>query len=148
MSDASTSGRVRIAVLADDLIWATRLVDGVRRAGGEPVAVRSLAALRAALPGVGGTLVDLTARAYDGIEAIAVASGAGVLAIAVGQHDDADARRAAMAAGAARVYAYRALFEHGDRVLTAWVASLDGAPTGPDGTADAPDPAATEEPVA
>ena len=37
----------RVAVLADDLIWATRLVDGVRRAGGEPVPVRTAAAHRA-----------------------------------------------------------------------------------------------------
>ena len=51
-------------------------------------------------------------------------AAAGVPAIAVGQHDDAEARRAATTAGASRVYAYRALFEHGDRVLAAWIASL------------------------
>jgi hypothetical protein len=118
---------VGIAVLADDLIWATRLLDGVRRAGGDPVAVRSPAMLGAALPAVAGCIVDLTARAYDGIEAISAAHAAGVQTIAVGQHDDAQARRAATAAGASRVYAYRALFEHGDRVLAAWISSLDGA---------------------
>jgi hypothetical protein len=44
--------------------------------------------------------------------------------IAVGQHDDVALWRAARAAGAAKVYAYRVLFEHGDRALGAWVASL------------------------
>ena len=127
MSDAAPSGRVGIAVLADDLIWATRLVDGVRRAGGHPVPVRSLETLGASLPGVGGCIVDLTARAYDGIEAISIARVAGIPAIAVGQHDDAEVRRAATSAGASRVYAYRALFEHGDQVLAAWIASLHGA---------------------
>ena len=66
----------RVAVLADDLIWATRLADLVRGAGAEPVAVRSLAALEAALPDVDGVVVDLTARAYDGIEAAEVARAA------------------------------------------------------------------------
>ncbi len=142
MSDAAASGRVGIAVLADDLIWATRLADGVRRAGGAPVAVRSLSALASALPAAAGCIVDLTARAYDGVAAITAARSAGVPAIAVGQHDDADARRAAMAAGASRVYAYRALFEHGDRVLAAWIASLTGTPPPVD------DEVAAREPVA
>ena len=146
MSDAPTNGRARIAVVADDLIWATRLRDGVTRAGAEPVAVRSPSALAAALPTVAGCLVDLTARAYDGIEAVRAATSAGVPVIAVGQHDDAKTRRAATDAGAARVYAYRALFEHGDRVLGAWIATLT-----PDQThteAPMPGPATTPEHVA
>jgi hypothetical protein len=127
---ATADGRARVAVLADDLIWGTRLVDGVRRAGGEPVAVRSADGLPQALEVADGCIVDLTARAYDGIAAVAAASGAGVPVIAVGQHDDAETRRGAMAAGAARVYAYRALFEHGDRVLEAWLDGLipEGVP--------------------
>jgi len=114
----------RVAVLADDLIWATRLIDGVRRAGGEPVPVRSAAAIAPSLSGADACLVDLTARAYDGIAALRAAGVAGVPAIAVGQHDDAEQRRAAREAGATRVYAYRALFEHGDRELGAWIAGL------------------------
>lgn len=117
----------RIAVLADDLIWATRLVDGVRRSGGEPVPVRSASALEAVLASVSGCLVDLTARAYDGIACLGTATAAGVPAIAVGQHDDAEVRRAARAAGADRVYAYRTLFEHGDRELGAWVGTLSAS---------------------
>ena len=114
----------RVAVLADDLIWATRLIDGVRRAGGEPIAVRSTSAIAGALAAADACLVDLTARAYDGIAALRSASEAGVPAIAVGQHDDAGQRRAAREAGATKVYAYRALFEHGDRELGAWIAGL------------------------
>ena len=134
MTDAPEPGHTRIAVVADDLIWATRLADGVRRAGGEPLAVRTAAALEAALPTVDGVVVDLTARAYDGIATIGLAAAAGRPVIAVGQHDDAESRRAATAAGASRVYAYRALFEHGDRVLEAWIDSISPAHQPPDAT--------------
>jgi hypothetical protein len=114
----------RIAVLADDLIWSTRLADAVRRVGGEPVPARSAPAFDLALQGAAGCIVDLTARAYDGLAALRVAGRAGVSAVAVGQHDDADLRRAAREAGAVRIYAYRVLFEHGDRELDAWIAGL------------------------
>lgn len=124
MTAAPDVTSVRIAILADDLIWATRLGDIVRRAGGVAVPVRSLAALPAALSGARGCVVDLTARAYDGASALAVAAAAGVPSVAVGQHDDAALRRAAKAAGAGHVYAYRALFEHGDRELGGWIAGL------------------------
>jgi hypothetical protein len=120
----------RVAVLADDLIWATRLADAVRRAGAEPVPVRSTPAFDAALPSVEGAVVDLTARAYDGLACLRAAAAAGRPAVAVGQHDDAPLRRSARAAGAAKVYAYRALFEHGDRELGGWVAGLRAAGEG------------------
>ena len=121
----------RVVVLADDLIWATRLVDGVRRAGGEPVPARTPTAFTSALPDADGALVDLTARAYDGLDALGAAAGAGVPAIAVVQHDDAPLRAAAKAAGATRVYAYRALFEHGDRELGAWLRTIERPATAP-----------------
>lgn len=121
----------RVIVLADDLIWATRLVDGLRHAGGLPVAARTAAAFESGLSDADGALVDLTARAYDGLAALEAASRAGVPAIAVGQHDDAPLRSAAKAAGATRVYAYRALFEHGDRELGAWLRTIDRATTAP-----------------
>ena len=117
----------RIVVLADDLIWATRLRDGVRRAGGDALPARTLAAFDTALAGADGALVDLTARAYDGLDALARATAAGVPSIAVGQHDDVELRRSAKAAGATRVHAYRALFEHGDRELAAWLTALRAA---------------------
>ena len=114
----------RVIVLADDLIWATRLVDGVRRAGGVPVPARTAASFASALPDADAVLVDLTARAYDGLAALGSAADARVPSIAVGQHDDAPLRTAAKAAGATRVYAYRALFEHGDRELGAWLQTI------------------------
>ncbi len=47
-----------------------------------------------------GCVVDLTARAYDGIAAVRAAAAAGRAVIAVAQHDDAPLRRAATDAGA------------------------------------------------
>jgi hypothetical protein len=122
--------RATIAILADDLIWAARLEEGVRRAGGRPIRVRSQASLAAVLQEADGCLVDLTARAYDGPSALRVAHQAGVPAIAVGQHDDAALRRAALDAGAARVHAYRALFEKGDALLAVWIEGLVTARAG------------------
>ena len=114
-----------MAILADDLIWATRLADLVRGAGADPVPVRAAAAFEAALDGVDAVLVDLTARAYDGVAAVASAHAAGRPVIAVGQHDDAALRRRALDAGAARVHPYRRLFEDGPRQVAAWLATLD-----------------------
>jgi DNA-binding response OmpR family regulator len=110
-------------ILADDLIWATRLADAVTAAGAVPKRVRRLDDLDATLGSEGGAsvIVDLTARAYDGVEAVRRASGAGARVIAVGQHDDVATRKAALAAGAERVYAYRKLFEDGPRTLAAWL---------------------------
>jgi len=112
----------RIAVLADDLIWATRLADGVRAAGATPAPARTMDGLAALLPGVACVIVDLTARAYDGVAAIAAASAAGRPVLAIGQHDDQELRARARAAGADRVYAYRKLFEDGPATLSAWIA--------------------------
>jgi DNA-binding NarL/FixJ family response regulator len=89
--------------------------------------VRTLADLETLL-GVSGdgspafAIVDLTARAYDGVEAIRSAAGTGARVVAVGQHDDVALRRAALDAGAERVFTYRALFEAGPRTLAAWLA--------------------------
>ena len=128
MTADPSRGAPRVAILADDLIWATRLADLVRRAGGVSIPIRSLAQLGAALESTdalpAGCVVDLTARAFDGIAALSLASAAGVPVVAVGQHDDVELRRAAKAAGATHVYAYRALHEHGDRDLGAWIAGL------------------------
>jgi DNA-binding NarL/FixJ family response regulator len=117
-------------VLADDLIWATRLADAIAAAGARPVRIRRLADLAAALaPGGEGSgaqgglaIVDLTARAYDGVEAIQLAKANGARVVAVGQHDDIPLRKAAVAAGAERVYTYRALFENGPSTISAWLA--------------------------
>ena len=78
--------------------------------------------MAALLPEVDRVIVDLTARAYDGVDAIVVARAAGRPVLAVGQHDDLDLRKRALAAGADRVYAYRKLFEDGPATLAAWIA--------------------------
>jgi DNA-binding response OmpR family regulator len=115
----------RVLVLADDLIWSTRLVGHVRAAGFEPLAARSADAFGAALggSGVAGAIVDLTSLAYDGLAAIAAARDAGVAVLAVGQHDDHVLRRNALAVGADRVLAYRKLFEDGPASIARWLAA-------------------------
>ena len=125
MTDAVSSpadsavARRTVAILADDLIWSTRLADAVRAAGGQPKVLRRLADLLAdPMPHV---IVDLTARAYDGVAAIRAARGVGAQVVAVGQHDDAALRKAAVDAGASRVFTYRALFEDGARLLGRWL---------------------------
>lgn len=112
-----------VVVLADDLIWATRLEGQLRTLGARPIRLASSAALDGVLATGVAThaVVDLTARAYDGIAATGRASAAGLRVLCVGQHDDQALRRAARAAGAERVYAYRKLFEDGHAALAAWL---------------------------
>jgi len=93
--------------------------------GGEPKTVRGLEALQDLLsdaPRGTPVVIDLTARAYDGVEAITLAYEMRAKVIAVGQHDDAALRKAAIDAGAERVFTYRALFEDGQRLLGRWLA--------------------------
>jgi ActR/RegA family two-component response regulator len=118
-----TQTAVQVAILADDLIWATRLADAVSAAGCIPKRVRRLDDLEALLADASlpFAIVDLTARAYDGVEAIRSAVAAGARIVAVGQHDDVATRKAALAAGAERVYAYRKLFEDGPGTLSRWL---------------------------
>ncbi len=66
--------------------------------------------------------MDLTARAYDGVAAIAVAHASGRPVLAVGQHDDVALRKRALDAGADKVHPYRRLFEDGPRQIAAWLA--------------------------
>jgi len=109
-----------VAILGDDLIWASRLGDAVAAAGGEPRRTRRLPEFEAAvLAAPRLAIVDLTAMAYDGVEAVRVAAAAGVRVLAVGQHDDVELRKRALAAGAERVLAYRKLFEDGPAVVRA-----------------------------
>jgi CheY-like chemotaxis protein len=112
----------RVAAVADDLIWSTRLREGLASAGAVTVGVRDRAALEAALSDVDAVVVDLTARGYDGVELVGLASAAGRRVVAVAQHDDADARRRAKAAGAERVFAYRQLADD-PRLLARWLAA-------------------------
>jgi len=138
------AGVLRVIILADDLIWATRLVGQLRTLGVDPVRVGSADAFATALAapvpagpeGVRPThaVVDLTARAYDGLAAVRLAAAAGLRVLCVGQHDDHAQRRAALAAGAERVFAYRKLFEDGHATLAAWL----GVPAPAAGSLTAP----------
>jgi DNA-binding response OmpR family regulator len=112
-----------VAIVADDLIWATRLGDTVTSLDVAARPIRRLADLEVALgEGVRLVIVDLTAIAYDGVQAVQTAAEAGARVLAVGQHDDLDLRRRALDAGAERVLAYRKVFEDGPATLRAWLA--------------------------
>ena len=111
----------RVLVLADDLIWSTRLIEQVRAAGADAAPVRTLAALNQALPAADAVIVDLTARAYDGVVAVRRAAEAERRVLAVGQHDDPALRKRALDAGADKVLAYRKLFEDGPATISAWL---------------------------
>ena len=77
-------------------------------------------ALEALLPDVDGVVIDLTARAYDGIDAAKRAIAARKLVLAIGQHDDAELRRRAQAAGA--VFApYRQLVDDRRNYIDHWI---------------------------
>jgi hypothetical protein len=119
---------IAVAILADDLIWASRLADAVTAAGGVPRRARRAGDLAAALEqGARFAMVDLTALAYDGVEAVASAVAGGARVVAVGQHEDLEIRKRALAAGAERVYAYRKLFEAGPDLIRGWLASAPPA---------------------
>jgi hypothetical protein len=118
----------RVVILADDLIWADRLVRATTSADAAPIRTATLDRFRAELVGAEFAIVDLTARAYDGIEAIGIAHEVGARTLAVGQHDDRELRDRAMAAGADRVYPYQTLFRDGPGKLSDWLTRRRVAP--------------------
>ncbi len=112
----------RVAVLADDLIWASRLVAAVERAGAKPIRSSSVAQLERMLADTerpAAVVVDLNGRAYDGVAAVRAAAAANGNVLAVGQHEDLPLRRRALEAGARRVYSYNKLFRDGAQVVAA-----------------------------
>jgi DNA-binding response OmpR family regulator len=115
--------RPRVAILAQDLVWADRLARSVEAAGGEPARAKTPAELDRALVGADHAIVDLTARAYDPIEAVGRARAHGARVLAVGPHDDVALRKRAFAAGADKVLAYRKLFEDGPATVERWLAA-------------------------
>jgi hypothetical protein len=118
----------RVAVLAQDLIWQERLVQSVAVAGFEPVRAKTAAEFDRSLVGAGFAIVDLTAHAYDPLLAIERAVAAGASVLAVGQHDDVEQRKRALASGAARVLAYRKLFDDGPATIEAWIGRASVVP--------------------
>lgn len=112
---------MRVAVLAQDLIWQDRLARSVEQAGAQPDRARNAAEFDRALLGADVAIVDLTARAYDPFAAIEHAASAGVRVLAVGPHDDVAERKRALERGAERVLAYRKLFEDGPATVEAFM---------------------------
>ena len=111
-----------VLIVADDLIWSSRLRAAVDRAGTTSVPIRSATELDTALaeaPADAPVIVDLNGRAYDGVDAVRTATAAGRRVLAVGQHEDLELRRRALAAGARRVFSYNKLFNDGPNVAAA-----------------------------
>jgi DNA-binding NarL/FixJ family response regulator len=112
---------VNVRVVADDLIWRSRLVAAVERAGATPVRAGEVAEL---------VIVDLNGRAYDGVAEVAGAAAGGATVIAVAQHEDDETRRRALAAGARRVFSYQKMFSDGPQVMADLIAGRYAAPAG------------------
>jgi hypothetical protein len=129
------AARGTVAVLADDLIWASRLIEAVRRSGAVPVRLSSEVELATVLeadanaelgPADGdralvGVVVDLVGRRYDGVAAVERSARARKPVIAVAQHDDQLTRKRALNAGAARVFSYAKFFTDGPRLVERWL---------------------------
>lgn len=112
----------RLLVLADDLIWSTRLEGQGRTLGAVVQRFTSPAPLLAVLvthPATPADLVaiDATARAYDAEAAVRAVTATGARILALVQHDDPAGRASLIAAGAVRAMPYRALFERGHAIL-------------------------------
>jgi hypothetical protein len=124
-----------VAVMADDLIWASRLMEAVQRAGGTPVRMSTQLQLDTALEAdslaelgpdegarvVVGVIVDLFGKRFDGVAAVERAAGARKPVIAVAQHDDLVTRKRALSAGASRVFSYAKFFTDGPRLVQGWL---------------------------
>ncbi len=108
----SIATNTQVAVLADDLIWASRLRAAIANAGAQALTVK-----RADDIAAGFAVIDLGGRAYDGVQAVRVAASTGAIVLAVAQHEDVDLRKAALAAGAKRVLSYNKLFNDGPAVI-------------------------------
>lgn len=113
-----------VLVVGDDLVWTTRLLSQVGRAGADAWwGVRDLEATRTVVDGERPDLVvvDLASRSFDGLAAVTLAAGAGRTVLAVARHDDGDLRKRALAAGARRVYAYAKMHADGIALLRRWL---------------------------
>jgi DNA-binding NtrC family response regulator len=111
----------RVVVLADDLIWGSRLISLVKSAGAEASHAKNAQELDRQLVAVDGVIVDLTARTYDPVDAIERSRMADREVICVGPHEDIELRRRAIAAGALRVLTYNQVHTHGLMVIGRWL---------------------------
>ena len=112
----------RLFVLADDLIWATRIEGQGGTLGALVERHSTLEGLTAALAGSAAAphdlvVIDATSRSYTPADAVARATAAGWRVLQLVQHDVPATRAALIAAGAASAMPYRALFERGHAIL-------------------------------
>jgi len=118
-----------MVVLADDLLWSTRIAEAVRRAGGTAVTLGNDAELAIALEAheladqatLSGAIVDLAGRRFDAVAAIGRLHASRLPVMAVAQHDDQLTRRRALAAGASRDFSYQKFFTDGTRLVEGWL---------------------------
>jgi DNA-binding response OmpR family regulator len=113
----------RVVVLADDLIWGSRLTSLVKSAGAEASHATKAQELDRQLATADGVIVDLTARSYDAIAAIESSRLAEREVICIGPHEDLELRKRAIAAGAVRVLTYNQVHMHGPTVIGRWLGS-------------------------
>ena len=119
-------------IVADDLIWASRLRAAAERAGAAPLAVRGRDGLEETLhrdPAPVGAIVDLGARTLDGVAAVDRLASSALPVLAVAQHDDLPLRKRALAAGAERVLSYRKMHADAPAVIAAWLSRHGQAPS-------------------
>jgi hypothetical protein len=118
------SGR-RVGLVAEDLIWATRLGRAIEDGGGIAVPIRRSPSLARSVADLDALVVDLGGRDGAPLAAIEAAHEVGTPTLAVGPHDDVALRDSARAAGAARVLAYRAVHASGAATVGAWLREID-----------------------
>ncbi|MFV2063835.1 MAG: hypothetical protein ACC726_10040 [Chloroflexota bacterium] len=114
-------------------MWSTRITESIRRAGVPVVNLTTEAELSTALQAteldeqraLGGAVVDLNGRRYDGVAAIGLVSAARLPVIAVAQHDDQVTRKRALDAGASRVFSYQKFFRDGTGLIERWLAAAE-----------------------
>jgi DNA-binding response OmpR family regulator len=117
--------------MADDLIWASRIVAAVGNAGADAVRAQALDELRVELVAAkaDAAIIDLNGRGYDGVAVVAEAAGTGRPVVAIGQHEDVETRRRALAAGAREVHSYNRFFRDGPKLVARLLATLGADPT-------------------
>jgi hypothetical protein len=120
LSEAA-QGAPHLYILADDLIWATRLAGQGRTLGARVVTLNGISDLealvaRGVLGGSDLIAIDTTARGFDPAAAVRAAASVG-RTLVLAQHDDPALRATLLEAGALRVMPYRALFERGHAIL-------------------------------
>ena len=125
-----------MVVVADDLMWSSRITEAVKRAGATAVRLGSTQELALALdaesagdtPTVVGAVVDLNGRRYDGVDAIERVSNARLPVIAVAEHDDQVTRKRALTAGAYRVFSYAKFHTDGTHLVSRWLEHIPVEP--------------------